>query len=53
MKNPIDVIRTKEQEINRVKKEIDALRIASQLLGDECQPAKTPSPDLRKSLEVH
>ena len=31
MKNPIDVIRTKEQEINRVKKEIDALRIAAQL----------------------
>lgn len=53
MKNPIDVIRTKEQEINRVKKEIDALRIASQLLGDEGPPAKTQVPDLRKSLDVH
>ncbi len=53
MKNPIDVIRTKEQEINRVKKEIDALRIAAQLLGDEGQPTKSQSPDLRKSLEVH
>ena len=53
MKNPIDVIRTKEQEINRVKKEIDALRVAAQLLGDEAQPAKTQPSDLRKSLDVH
>jgi hypothetical protein len=53
MKNPIDVIRAKEQEITRVKKEIDALRIAAQLLGDEGQPSKNQPPDLRKALDVH
>ena len=53
MKNQIDVIRTKEQEITRVKKEIDALRIAAQLLGDEGQSPKNPPLDLRKALDVH
>jgi hypothetical protein len=53
MKNPMEVLRTKEQEISRVKKEIDALRIAAQLLGDEGQPAKGETLDLRKALDVH
>jgi hypothetical protein len=35
MKNPLDVLRTKEQEIVRVKQEIEALRITAKLLGDE------------------
>lgn len=35
MKNPVDVIRMKEQEIARVKQEIEALRITAKLLGDE------------------
>ncbi len=35
MKNPLDVLRTKEQEIARVKQEIDALRIAAKLLGED------------------
>jgi len=33
MKNPYDVLRMKEQELLRVRKEMDALRIAARLLG--------------------
>jgi len=32
MKNPYDVIRIKEQEMIRVRKEMEALRIAAKLL---------------------
>jgi hypothetical protein len=35
MKNPFDVLRVKEQELLRVRKEMDALRIAARLLGAE------------------
>jgi hypothetical protein len=35
MKNPYEVLRTKEREIVLVKKQIEALRITAQLLGDE------------------
>jgi hypothetical protein len=35
MKNPIDVLRFKEQELIRVKREIEALRVALPLLGDD------------------
>jgi hypothetical protein len=35
MKNPYDVLRTKEQELLRVRKEMEALRIAARLLGAE------------------
>jgi len=39
MKNIYDVLRSKEQELVRVRKEIDALRIAARLLSDETTPA--------------
>ena len=35
MKNPYDVLRMKEQELLRVRKEMDALRVAARLLGAE------------------
>ncbi|MBI3476506.1 MAG: hypothetical protein HY010_12305 [Acidobacteria bacterium] len=35
MKNPYDVLRAKEQELVRVRKEMEALRIAARLLGAE------------------
>ncbi len=35
MKNPYEVLRMKEQELLRVRKEMDALRIAARLLGAE------------------
>jgi hypothetical protein len=35
MKNPYDVLRAKEQELLRVRKEMEALKIAARLLGAE------------------
>ena len=35
MRDPLEVLRSKELEVVRVKKEIDALKIAARLLGDE------------------
>ena len=35
MKNPYEVLRTKEQELLRVRKEMDALRVAARLMGAE------------------
>ena len=34
MKNPMEVLRSKEQELVKVKKEVDALRVAARLLED-------------------
>jgi hypothetical protein len=34
MKNPMEVLRSKEQELVQVKKEVDALRMAARLLED-------------------
>ena len=39
MKNPLEVLRVKEQEIVRVKQEIEALRITAKLLGEESSSA--------------
>ena len=35
MKNPYEVLRAKEQELIRIRKEMDALRIAARLIGAE------------------
>jgi len=35
MKDPIEFLRMKEQDILRVKQEIEALRITAELLGEE------------------
>ena len=34
MKNPMEVLRSKEQELLRVKEEVAALRVVARLLGD-------------------
>ena len=41
MKDPIVVLRTKEREILKIKVEIEALRIAAQLLSDDVLPTGT------------
>ena len=39
MKNPLEVLRSKEKELSRVKEEVAALRVAARLLGDtESEP---------------
>jgi hypothetical protein len=35
MKNPMEVLRTKEQELAKVRKEVEALRVTLRLLGEE------------------
>ena len=47
MKDPLAVLRSKEQEIVRIKKEIEALRVAARLLredGDEIPEDLKPEP---------
>jgi hypothetical protein len=53
MKNPYDVLRTKEQELVRVRKEVEALRIAARLLGAEDPSADAENqPKLRHVVEM-
>jgi len=42
MKNPFDVLRMKEQELVRVKRETEALRVTARLLDNDAPPAKKP-----------
>ncbi len=54
MKNPYEVMRMKEQEMLRLRKEMEALRIAARLLGAE-DPAKTNEagqPPLSRVVEM-
>ena len=54
MKNPYDILRTKEQELIRVRKEIDALRIAARLIGAEDPGAVNAEgqPKLQRVVEM-
>jgi hypothetical protein len=47
MRNPYEVLRSKEQEIARLNKEVEALRIAAQLLGEE-----EDNDEERRKLEI-
>jgi uncharacterized protein YydD (DUF2326 family) len=52
MKNPIEVLRTKEQELTQIKKEIDALRITARLLDDKNSALVDGKVDLRQVIEM-
>jgi hypothetical protein len=54
MKNPYDVIRVKEQELMRVRKEMEALRIAARLLEatDPAQSNNDGQPRLRQVVQM-
>jgi hypothetical protein len=52
MKNPIEVLRTKEQELTQVKREIDALRITARLLDDKNSASIDGKVDLRQVIEM-
>jgi hypothetical protein len=50
MKNPMEVLRMKEQDLIKVRREVDALRIAARLLEDPShEDAKRES---RQPVEV-
>ena len=54
MKNPYEVLRMKEQELLKVRKEIEALRIAARLLGaeDPCATNGETQPKLQRVVEM-
>jgi len=55
MKNPYEVLKSKEQEMTRVKKEVEALRVAARLLGgEEATPIAVGGEDitLRKVVDL-
>ncbi len=55
MKNPYEVLRAKEQELIRIRKEMDALRIAVRLLGAEDKGAAANGegqPQLTRVVEM-
>jgi len=56
MKNPYEVLKSKEQEMVRVKKEVEALRVAARLLGsDDPTPIAVSEEDngkLRKVVDL-
>ena len=53
MKDPVAVMRAKEQEIVRIKKEIEALRVAARLLSDTEDEVQEPAkPDLRRIIPM-
>jgi hypothetical protein len=51
MKNPMEVLRAKEQEISRVRKEVEALQIVARLLSDDTQ-SNGQKQDLRQLIEM-
>jgi prefoldin subunit 5 len=52
MKNPMEVLRSKEQELVKVKKEIDALRTTVRLLNEEGSDFREGKVDLRQVIEM-
>jgi hypothetical protein len=52
MKNPIEVLRTKEAELTQVKKQVDALRITARLLDDKNTASIDGKVDLRQVIEM-
>jgi hypothetical protein len=53
MKNPFEVLKSKEQEMVKVRKEVDALRVTIRLIGDENgAPAAEAKVDLRSVIEM-
>jgi hypothetical protein len=41
MKNPIEVLRMKEQEMSRIEREVEALQITARLLSDDSVPSNS------------
>jgi hypothetical protein len=52
MRSADEVLQRKELEIKRVKEEIEALRVAAQLLREKGDPAPTPAKRTAKILRM-
>ena len=51
MKNPYEVLRAKELELQQIKKEIEALRVTAQLL-DEDADAQEHKSNIRQMVQL-
>ncbi|HKD01454.1 MAG TPA: hypothetical protein VKB77_03460 [Terriglobales bacterium] len=52
MKDLWEVLRMKEQQLSRVKEEVDALRIAARLLGDDPSDQDDQEADTPRVVEM-
>ena len=52
MKNPMEVLRVKEQELLKVKNEVAALRITMRLIGEDASSAGVEKAEQKKVLEM-
>jgi hypothetical protein len=52
MKNPMEVLRTKEQELAKVRKEVEALRVTVRLLGEEGTSVGEPKKEMQVVVEM-
>jgi hypothetical protein len=48
MRDVMDLLRAKEQELSKVKRQVEALRIAAPLLGGEQDQAPSNGPAIAK-----
>lgn len=51
MKNPYEVLRAKESELQQIQKEIEALRVTAQILEDESDEQDQKS-NLRQMVQL-
>jgi hypothetical protein len=51
MKNPLEVLRRKEAELQRLQEEVEALRLVGRMLKDNL-PAHTPQPGRGKIIQM-
>lgn len=51
VKNPYEVLKAKEQELAKVRKEVEALQTVASLLNDESGQSE-PKVDLRKVVDM-
>ena len=49
MKDVMELLRSKEQELLRVKRQVEALRIALPLLSEADEPPVAPAPAMPKN----
>lgn len=52
MKNPVEVLQIKELELMKLKKEVDALRVAIRLIVEDTEASKETTIDLRPVAEM-
>lgn len=52
MKDPLELLRSKEQDIVRIKREIEALKIVAHLLDEDAYPANGDKAEYRQPVEM-